>query len=498
MTAVPGGDVLMAEPSPYDYDLVVIGGGSGGLACSKAAAALGARVAVLDFVQPSPRGTTWGLGGTCVNVGCIPKKLMHQAALLGHGIEDARHFGWEVPAIVGYNWATLVQGVQDHIGSLNWGYRVALQDKNVTYINAYGSFLDPHTLNTVNKRKQVKVITSDKFVIATGGRPSYPDIPGAREFGITSDDLFSLQTAPGKTLIIGASYVALECAGFLAGLGYDTAVMVRSILLRGFDQEVAEKIGAYMAKHQVRFIRPAVPTKIEKDSDGRLVVSFESEGMHAHESFDTVIFAVGRYACTGTIGLDKAGVLVDQRTGKIAASAAEETNVPNIYAIGDVLLGKPELTPVAIQAGKLLADRLFGGSTRLCNYSCIPTTVFTPLEYGCCGLAEEDAEAKYGKENIEVFHQSFQPLEFTVAHREPNACFGKLICNKADEMRVVGLHILGPNAGEVTQGFGLGMKMHATKADFDDLIGIHPTVAEVFTTMSITKASGGSAEAAGC
>ncbi|EDQ90922.1 uncharacterized protein MONBRDRAFT_20369 [Monosiga brevicollis MX1] len=481
----------------FDYDLVVVGGGSGGLAASKEAASLGAKTAVLDFVQPSPQGTTWGLGGTCVNVGCIPKKLMHQAAIIGHTIEDATSFGWDLQRPEKPNWSTLVEGVQNHIRSLNWGYRVALRDKNVTYLNAYGSLLDAHTINTVNKRGKEQVITADKIILCPGGRPRYPDIPGAKEFGITSDDIFSLDREPGKTLVIGASYVALECAGFLAAFGYDTTVMVRSILLRGFDSEIAQKIGDHMERHaHVKFVRQATPDRIEKREDGRLVVHYTQNGEAVSDEFDTVLFAIGRDACTSTMGLDKAGVQLNERNGKVVANEADQTNVPNIYAIGDVLEGKPELTPVAIQAGKLLARRLYGQSAALMDYQNVCTTVFTPLEYGCCGFSEDDALDQFG-EDIEVFHQSFTPLEWTVPHRPENVCFCKLVVQKSTD-RVLGLHFLGPNAGEVTQGFGMALKLKATKAQFDDLVGIHPTVAETLTTMDITKASGESADAAGC
>lgn len=488
----------------FQYELVVIGGGSGGLACAKAAAAfLGPKkVACLDFVKPSPQGSTWGLGGTCVNVGCIPKKLMHQAAIHGHNIEDARAYGWELPeAPVAHNWEKMVQGVQDHIGSLNWGYRQALNSAEVVYLNAYGTLVDAHTIKTVNKRNKEDTITARYIVIATGGRPAYPDdCPGAREHCLTSDDLFSLRRPPGKTLVVGASYVALECAGFLAGLGYDTTVMVRSILLRGFDQQVAEKIGAYMASHNVKFIRPGVPKRVEKLASGQLEVTFQtgSDATEHRETFDTVFFATGRYACTREIGLEHAGVHVDTRTGKIPVDEKEATNVPNIFAIGDVILGKPELTPVAIEAGRLLAARLFGGATLLCDYQNVPTTVFTPLEYGAAGLSEDDALAKYGSDNIEVFHQMFTPLEWTVPHREDNVCYAKLVCNKLDDMRVLGIHVLGPNSGEVVQGFGIALKLRATKADFDRLIGIHPTIAEIFTTLDTTKSSGVDAAAKGC
>ncbi|KAI0214950.1 Thioredoxin reductase 3 [Lamellibrachia satsuma] len=203
------------ELESYDYDLVVIGGGSGGLAASKDAADLGAKVAVLDYVKPSEKGTTWGLGGTCVNVGCIPKKLMHQAAILGHSVEDAQKFGWELnDASAKHQWDSMRDAIQDHIGGLNWGYRVSLRSKEVTYINSYGEFVGPHKLKCTNRKGKTEEITAKYFIVATGCRPKYPTMPGVKEFGITSDDLFSLPYCPGKTLVIGASYVSLECAGF--------------------------------------------------------------------------------------------------------------------------------------------------------------------------------------------------------------------------------------------------------------------------------------------
>ena len=216
----------------------MIGGGSGGLAVSKRAAALGKKVAVCDFVQPSPVGTTWGLGGTCVNVGCIPKKLMHQAALLGEGLKDATSYGWELPEVK-HNWENMVGAVTMHIKSLNFGYRSELMSNGIKYLNAYAKFIDERTVHAVDKKSKTHVITADAFVLATGGRPRYPDIPGAKEFGITSDDIFSMKTPPGKTLVVGASYVALECAGFIHGVGFEATVMMRSIPLRGFDQQMA-------------------------------------------------------------------------------------------------------------------------------------------------------------------------------------------------------------------------------------------------------------------
>ncbi|KAL4225826.1 thioredoxin reductase [Mactra antiquata] len=485
----------------YDYDLIVIGGGSGGLAASKAAAGMGKKVAVFDFVQPTPVGTTWGLGGTCVNVGCIPKKLMHQAALLGHSFSDARAFGWEVPENIKHNWETMRNAIQDHIGGLNWGYRVQLRDKKVDYKNAYAEFVDKNKIKAVDKKGKETEYTSERFILATGERPRYPDIPGAKEYGITSDDLFSLPYCPGKTLVVGASYVALECGGFLQAIGLDVTIMVRSILLRGFDQQMAEKVGDYMGNHGINFVRPCVPTKIEQINEGKpgllRVTGQYNDGTPFSDEFNTVLFAIGRDACTNTIGLDKVGVQVN-KNGFIPVDDNEQTNVPHIFAIGDILEGKPELTPVAIQAGQLLAKRLYSNSLTKTDYKKVATTVFTPLEYGAVGYAEEDAIKEFGEENIEVYHTNFRPLEWTVPHREDNACYAKLVCLKPDDMRVVGFHVLGPNAGEITQGFGLAMKLNATKADFDDTIGIHPTCAEVFTVLDVTKSSGGDITQSGC
>jgi len=492
----------------YDYDLLVIGGGSGGLACSKEACALGAKVAVCDYVTPTPKGASWGLGGTCVNVGCIPKKLMHQACLLGEAVDDAREFGWSAPdkRELTHDWSTMVNNIQDHIGSLNFAYRTELRTKGVTYINSLGTFVDDHTIELTNKKGVKERKTAAKIIVATGGRPKYLGIPNERELCITSDDLFSLDKPPGKTLVVGASYVALECAGFLTGLKYDTTVMMRSIPLRGFDQQCAENICTYMEEQGTKFIRGCIPAAVEKAESGRIKVSWKPTAggdAMASDEYDTVLLAIGRYALTEECNVAAAGVQVNPSSKKIVGTGAgvgqtEQSNVPHVFAIGDVLDGYPELTPVAIQAGILLARRLFGNATVAMDYVNIPTAVFTPLEYGCVGLSEDDAIAKHGAENIDVYHTAFKPLELTVPARGDNAAYAKVIVDKQDSERIIGMHLLGWSAGEIIQGYGMALKLKATKADLDNLVGIHPTSAEIFTTMNITKASGKEWRAAGC
>jgi thioredoxin/glutathione reductase (selenoprotein) len=492
----------------HDFDLIVIGGGSGGLAAAKEAARLGKKVACFDYVKPTPIGTAWGLGGTCVNVGCIPKKLMHQAALLGESIHDAKAFGWQIPeGKIQHSWTKMRDNIQDYIASLNWGYRVQLREKSVEYFNSYATFTGSHEISATNKKGKVEKYTADKFLVAVGLRPRYPEIPGALECCISSDDIFSLPYNPGKTLCIGASYVSLECAGFLNGIGNDVSVMVRSIVLRGFDQDMAERIRKHMIEKGVKFLS-GVPTKFEQLKErtdtqpGRVKVHYQIANEKGAteivtEEYDTVLLAIGRDAKTQDLGLDKIGVDL-AKNGKVIGRREQSRSLPYVYGIGDVLDGCPELTPVAIQAGRVLMRRIFTGNMEVTEYEQVPTTVFTPLEYGSCGMSEDDANTRFGKENIVVYHNVFYPLEHTIPERiEKDHCYLKLICTKEGE-RVLGFHILTPNAGEVTQGYAIALKFNATKTDFDRLIGIHPTVAENFTTLVTIKKEGQELKTDGC
>ena len=493
----------MAPPpsrtSPYDFDYFVIGGGSGGLASAKEASILGAKVALADFVSPSPRGATWGLGGTCVNVGCIPKKLMHYSSSFGEHYLDQIECGWELPAEKRHNWVRMVENVQKHIQSLNWGYRIQLLDKSVQYFNNMASFVDNHTVALHDKTgKFVKNVTSEHFLIAVGGRPLY-GIPGAEECCFTSDDIFSMKEIPEDILVVGASYISLECAGFLHGVGKKVKVMVRSILLRGFDQEMAEKVGGYMASTGVEFINNAYPLRFERTEEGRVRVVYVREGTEVTEVYSGVLLAIGRAPLTRKLGLEGLGLAVNSANFKVIVDDYDRSSVDNIWAVGDVSDGKPELTPVAIQAGVLLAKRLFGNSQVVMDYVNIPTTVFTPLEYSCCGLSEEMAKETIGDEHVEIYHTSFKPLEWNfLSAREEMMCFGKVIVDMSQGERVVGMHFLGPHAGEVMQGFAVAMKAGLTKNILDMTVGIHPTCAEEITKASVTKRSGVSAVKSGC
>ncbi|GAB1600325.1 thioredoxin reductase 1, cytoplasmic-like [Argonauta hians] len=489
-----------ASAKIYDYDLIVIGGGSGGLAASKEAASLGKKVAVFDFVKPTPAGTTWGLGGTCVNVGCIPKKLMHQAALLGEAAVDSKAYGWMAEPAE-HSWDVIKDAVQDRISSLNFYYRVQLREKKITYHNAYAKFVGPHKIEATDSKGKVITATAQHFLIATGLRPKYLKCPGTKEYCITSDDLFSLEHSPGKTLLVGASYISLECAGFLRSFGLDVTVMVRSILLRGFDRQMADLIGKNMEDHGIKFIHEAQVKQVEQLEEGEpgmLNVTYAKGGKQSSEEFNTVVLAIGRQAQTNDLNLGSVGVKVNSKNEKIICDETDASSVPYIHAIGDVSDGKPELTPVAIQAGILLVRRLFNSGETLCDYNLVPTTVFTPLEYGCIGIAEETAIEKFGEDDIEVYHTNFKPLEYTVPRRSSNECYAKLICQKSANNKVIGFHYLGPNAGEVTQGYAVALRLGATKKDFDATIGIHTTCSKIFTTLNTSKRSGKSIEAAGC
>ncbi|XP_036375624.1 thioredoxin reductase 1, cytoplasmic-like [Megalops cyprinoides] len=484
--------LLSMGQETYDYDLVVIGGEPGGLAVAKEAAAYGKRVLVLDPVAPAPAGTTWGLGGSRGHVTCASRKLMQQAALLGQAVRDSGKFGWEREERVSHNWSDMTETLKRRLGSLRESRD--LRDDRVSYLNTSGELVGPHTVKVTDTKGKETCHSAAAFVIATGGRPRYPGIPGDREYCVTGEDLLQLPRCPGRTLVVGGSGAGLECAGFLCDLGLEVTVMVRSVLLPGLDRKMAQKIENHMFVHGVSFLHRFAPTKVEQVQEGgsaRLrVTAVSADGTETYEGeFDTVLLAIGRDACTHNIGLDCVGVRYNLKSGKIPVDEEDRTNVRHVFALGEAQEGRWGLRPAAVQAGRLLARRLYAGHSTKCDYTNVPVTVFTPMEYAACGLSEESANHKYGEDNIEVYHSYYWPLEWTLPARDKNSCYAKVICHIPDSERVVGVHVMGPNAGEVIQGFAVAVRCGLTKDQLDATIGIHPVCAEVLTTLTVTQRS---------
>uniref|UniRef100_A0A8R1HZP8 Thioredoxin-disulfide reductase n=1 Tax=Caenorhabditis japonica TaxID=281687 RepID=A0A8R1HZP8_CAEJA len=490
---------LLSTATAQHFDLIVIGGGSGGLSCSKRAADLGAKVALIDGVEPTPHGTTWGIGGTCVNVGCIPKKLMHQAALVGKELKTAEAYGWNGinQSAITHDWNVLVQNVNDRIKGNNWVYKVQLNQKKVKYFKAFAEFVDKTTIvvTSADKKKTETVLTASKIVISTGLRPRYPECVG-RELGITSDDLFSLPKAPGKTLIVGAGYVALECAGLLAGIKQEVEVLIRSRPLKEFDQDCVKLVMEHLKSTGVKVREGSEVAKVEAVGEKKRV-TFTGSG-HVEE-YDTVIWATGRSPKMASLKLSAANVKLEEQSGKILADEHDRTSTEGIYAIGDVVKGRQELTPLAIQSGKLLADRLFDNSKQTVRFDGIATTVFTPLELSTVGLTEEEAVKKFGSDAIEVYHSHFTPFEFVVPqNKDGEFCYVKAVCLREAPQKVLGLHFVGPNAAEVMQGFAVAFRVGITYSDLELTVAIHPCSAEEFIKLNITKRSGKDPKPQGC
>ena len=415
--------------------------------------------------------------------------MMHFAGIL---YDQTKYFplvGYPSEVKKDFNWDTLRDNVQSHISSLNFGYRTQLRKNQITYYNKFAKFINEHTIELTDKKGQTETITSQNILIATGLRPSYPEIPGAKEFCITSDDIFKLKKNPGKTLIIGASYIAIECASFLKSFGYDISIMVRSILLRGFDRDMADKIEKILEKDGINFYKKCTPVNFTKNND-KIKCEYKNENNEIlNENFDTILLAVGRKPDLSKINIENTNIKLSTN-GKIIVDKFDKTNINNIFAIGDISEGRPELAPPAIMAGKLLAKRLFTKSKKIVDYDFIPTTIYSKIEYGTCGYSEEKANEKFGKENIKVFHSEFVPVEWTFDENNESSCYIKVIVNIKDNNKVIGWHILSSNAGEITQGVAIAMKIGLTKEKLDECVGIHPTIAEEMTTLEVTKDMG--------
>jgi glutathione reductase (NADPH) len=446
----------------FDFDLFVIGGGSGGVRAARMSAQRGARVGLAEFAA---------MGGTCVNVGCIPKKLYSYAAHYGDSFEESRGFGWVGEAPV-FDWDTLKANRAREISRLNGIYVQLLESAGVQIITGWARLLDEHTVEVDDKK-----FTAKNILVSTGGTATVPAVPG-REHVVTSDHMFDLNPFPKRLLVVGGGYIACEFASIFNGLGSQvTQVHRRDMLLTGFDDDVRRFIAAEMSKTGITLQLGAEIAAIAKTATGLQVTLKDGGGLEV----DTVLYATGRVPNANGIGLEAAGVAVNA-AGAIQVNAHYQTSVPSIYALGDVT-ARMQLTPVALGEAMVVVDQLFGPAAgkkpRNMSYEFVPTAVFTHPNIGTVGYSEADARTKFGK--VTVFRADFKALKHTLSGSTERTLMKLLVEDATD--RVVGLHMVGPDAGEIVQGFAVAMKAGATKAIFDGTIGIHPTVAEEFVTM---------------
>ena len=443
------------------YDLLVIGGGSGGLAHAQRAAEYGAKAAVIEYGP---------LGGTCVNVGCVPKKVMRYAAHHAHGLHHAANYGFDID-VKGHDWAGLKERRDAYIERLNGIYENNLDKRGVTYIKGRARFVDATTVHVDGR-----TVEADRVVIATGGRPSVPDIPGA-ELGITSDDFFQLEERPQRVLIAGSGYIAVELAGVFSALGSNVQLVVRKdSVLREFDSMLASRLMDCMDRDEIDLVTRVVPKSLDKTDDGLVL---HAEDGRTFGPADCLVWAIGRSPNTEALDAEKAGVEVDE-SGFIPTDKLQQTNVDTVFALGDVT-GRAALTPVAIAAGRRLADRLYGGMEgRHLDYETIPTVIFSHPTIATVGLTEEQAREQYG-DGVKVYKSSFIGMYYALGTNKRRSEM-KLITVGEDE-RVVGCHVIGEGADEMMQGFAVAIRMGATKKDFDDTVAIHPTSSEELVTM---------------
>jgi glutathione reductase (NADPH) len=444
-----------------EYDLLVIGGGSGGLAHAQRAAEYGARAGVIEYGP---------LGGTCVNVGCVPKKVMWYAAETQHHLEHAADYGFDID-VNGHDWASLKTRRDAYVTRLNGIYERNLDKRGVEYIQGAAKFVDPHTLAVGDEHYR-----AERIAIATGGRPMVPDIPGAG-YGIVSDDFFTLEERPQRVLIAGSGYIAVELGGVFNALGSDVNIVVRKDgIVRSFDAMLGEEVMLAMQASGIRFDARVIPASVEKRDDGLIMIS---EDGRRFGPVDCVLWAIGREPNTDTLSLEAAGVKTDD-AGFIPVDKFQATNVEHIFALGDVT-GAQALTPVAIAAGRRLADRIYGGMEgRHLDYRLVPTVIFSHPPMGTVGMTEAAARAEHG-DAVKVYLARFTAMYYALGEKKQPSVM-KLI-TAGDDERVVGCHVIGDGADEMMQGFAVAIRMGATKKDFDDTVAIHPTSAEEFVTM---------------
>ena len=446
----------------YDFDLFVIGAGSGGIACARRAAEYGAKVGIAENDR---------LGGTCVNRGCIPKKLMVYSSRFPAQFEEAQGYGWS-PVESTLDWSKLIVAVNQEVERLNGVYQRMLDKSGVEIIRGYARFVDSHTVE-IGDRK----VTADKILIAVGGRPVKPNsIPGI-EHAIVSDNMFHLQEQPKRLVIIGGGYIGVEFACIMHGLGSEVTQIIRADrILRGFDGDIRSTLQEAMQQHGIQIFNNSQDIKIEKTPEG-IKVTAKGETEQVAIADVVSLAATGRKPNLDNLALENAEVEVVK--GAIAVDKHSQTSQENIYAVGDCT-DRINLTPVAINEGRIFADTMFGGKERIMSYENIPSAVFSTPELATVGLTEEQAREKYG-DAVKVYRAKFRPLYHTVSGQEERTLMKLVVDQNSD--RVLGAHMVGEHAGEIIQGVAIAIKMGGKKSDFDATVGIHPSAAEEFVTM---------------
>ncbi|MDO4626319.1 MAG: glutathione-disulfide reductase [Pasteurellaceae bacterium] len=451
------------------YDYIAIGGGSGGIASINRAASYGKKCAIIEAKY---------LGGTCVNVGCVPKKVMWYGAQIAEAIKSyAPDYGFNLE-LKDFDYTKLVASRNAYIDRIHQSYDNVLAKNNVDVIRGFAQFIDEKNLEVKLNYGGIEQISADHILISTGGRPSRPNINGA-EYGIDSDGLFELNHLPKRVAVVGAGYIAVEIAGVFNSLGAETHLFVRKHApLRNFDPLIVDTLVEVMQQDGIQLHTQAIPQQVIKNADGSLTLKLEDG---REQNVDCLVWAIGREPTTDKIRLDAAGVKTNER-GFVKVDKYQNTNVNGIYAVGDIIEGGIELTPVAVAAGRRLSERLFNNKpNEHLDYNLVPTVVFTHPPIGTIGLTEPQAIEQYGADNVKVYKSSFTPMYSAVTqHRQP--CRMKLVCVGKEE-KIVGLHGIGFGVDEMIQGFAVAIKMGANKADFDNTVAIHPTGSEEFVTM---------------
>jgi glutathione reductase (NADPH) len=442
----------------YDYDLFVIGAGSGGVRASRISSSLGAKVAIAEEFR---------VGGTCVIRGCVPKKLLVYASHFSEDFEDAEAYGWTVPKAT-HSWQTLIANKDTEIDRLNGIYHTILSNNNVELYEARATMIDKHTVQVGDK-----TVTAKYILIATGGTPVMPDVPGI-EHAISSNEAFHLEELPKRVIVVGGGYIAVEFAGIFHGLGSEVIQLYRGEqILRGFDTDVQNVLAEEIRKKGIDVRTHSNPASIEKTNSGLKVTLEDGSVLET----DAVMYATGRKPNTDGLGLDKVGVEL-KPNGAVVVTPDSQTTVENIYAVGDVT-DRVALTPVAIHEGMAFAETVFGNRPRAIDHSNIPSAVFSQPQVGTVGLTEAEAREKFGE--VDIYKSQFRPMKHTLTGRSEQA-FVKLIVDAKSDV-VVGAHIIGSDAAEIIQAVGIALKCGATKAQFDSTVGVHPSLAEEIVTM---------------